>query len=264
MAIYGIREIMNVLFKDITTGEPKLALRSLKVSDLDFSAAEVKLQAGRGNPTRLVWSSDREVVLSMQDGLLSTDMLQVLAGATSTVGTATVHMFEVKEITSTGSVTAKYEPLGSAGDQKYVFKSPDGITFGSALAYTSVATADTYQFTSTRFSFDPAGSGMATGDSILLDYYFTASAASRTFDFTATGFSSYYTLEAETLFRSDADGLDYPAIITADKVKISDTFKIAGKNTGEPEVYDFTVTCMKPTGSDTILSLQILEGDPDS
>lgn len=265
MAIYGIREVMNVVFANRTTGEPKLALRSLKVSDLDFSAAEVKLTAGRGNPTRLIWSSDREIVISAQDGLLSTDMLSVLAGATSTVATATVHMFEVKTITSTGSVTAKYEPIGATGDDKFVFKSSDGITIGSALAFTAVATAGTYQMTGTRFSFDPVVTGLGTGSKILLNYFYTASAASRTIEFNASDFSDYYTLYAETLWRNDTDNLDYPCAIVADKVKISDTFKIGGQNSGDPQVFDFTITCMKPTAEDDpILQMIILEGDPES
>ncbi len=264
MPNFGSREVMNVVFKNRTSGAPVLSLRTLKVSNLDFTAAEAKITAGRGNPTHLVWSSDREIKLHVEDGLLSTDMLQVLAGATSTVATATAHMFEVKTITSTGSVTAAQTPDGTTSTSIFVFKSTDGITIGSALSYTAVATADTYQLTGARFSFDSSGSGMSTGSTILIDYYYTASAVSRTIDFTSEDFSDYYTLEGETLWRNDNDGLDYPAIITADKVKISDNFSIGGKNTGDPEVFAFDVTCMKPSDSTTILSLQILEGDPDS
>ncbi len=264
MSNFGTREVLNCVLKNRTTGKPVLALRTLKISNLDFSVAEVKLQAGRGNPTHLMWSSDREVVVHVEDGLLNTDMLELLAGATTTVAAATAAQFEVKTITSTGSVTAAQTPLGATGLLKFVFKSPDGITLGSALDITAVATADTYQMTGTRFSFDPAGSGMNTGSTILLSYYWTASATTKTIDFTSEDFSGYYTLEGETLWRDDNDGLDYPALITADKIKINETFSIGGANTGDPQVFSFDFTCMKPSDNNVILKLQILSGDPDS
>jgi hypothetical protein len=259
----GSREVMNCTFKNRTTGAPALVLRTLKISNLDFTASEAKVSAGRGNVTHLIWNGDREIKLHVEDGLLNTDMLQILAGATASTAATSAHMYEIKTITSTGSVTAAQTPIGSTGDSKFIFKSPDGVTLGSAMANTAVATADTYQMTGTRFSFDPAGSGMSTGSTILLSYYYTASAATKRFSFTSEDFSDYYTLEAETLWRNDADGLDYPCLITADKVKISDNFSLGGKNTGDPEIFAFDITCMKPTDTTTILTLDLLLGDPD-
>lgn len=264
MGQFGVRDILNCILKDRSTGEPKLMLRTLKVSNLDFSAATVNAVGGRGAPILLQFKGEKSIVLNCEEAMVSTDFLQVMAGATALTATATVSMFEIKTITSTGSVTAKYEPLGSTGDQKFVFKSSDGVTFGSALSYTAVATADTYQFSGTRFSFDPAGSGMNTGSTILLSYYFTASAATKTINFDSDNFSGYYTLEAETLWKNSEDGLDYPAIITADKVALDDNFSIPMSNTGDPATFSFNITCMKPSNDNTLLSLQILEGDPDS
>jgi hypothetical protein len=200
-----------------------------------------------------------EIKLNCTDALLSTDFLSIMAGTTATIATATIHMFEVKEITSTGSVTASREPISATGADKFVFKSTDGATIGSALLYTSIATAGFYQFTAAdkRFSFDTA-TGQATGDTILIDYYAEVT-GTRTISFTSEDFSDYYTLEGETLWRSNSDGQDYCALITADKVSLNDSFSIPGVSEGEPGTFDFEITVMKPSGTTELMKLEILE-----
>jgi hypothetical protein len=62
MPIYGNREILNVVLKDRTTGEPKLSLRTLKVSNLDFTAAQQMAKGGRGDPVLLLWKGSRVIL----------------------------------------------------------------------------------------------------------------------------------------------------------------------------------------------------------
>lgn len=88
---YGVREICNVVFKAkgvqkvgnriFYKDEPVMYFDTLKTSSLEAASASVYAQGGRGNPRLIAWDGDRTLTFNMEDALISSEGLQILAGA---------------------------------------------------------------------------------------------------------------------------------------------------------------------------------------
>lgn len=94
---FGIKEVADVRFYnvgdievDTTTGkvvytgetEPQavLALDTLKVSTLEFTAEQAEARGGKGNPPLIIWDYGREVNVTLEDATMSIDSLEVMFG----------------------------------------------------------------------------------------------------------------------------------------------------------------------------------------
>ena len=88
---YGVREICDVVFKAkgvqkvgnriFYKDEPVMYFDTLKTSSLEAGAGTVYAQGGRGNPRLIAWDGDRTLTFNMEDALISSEGLQILAGA---------------------------------------------------------------------------------------------------------------------------------------------------------------------------------------
>lgn len=81
--------------------------------------------------------------------------------------------------------------------------------------------------------------GLDTGKIYMVDYYVLQPGSSMTV--TAGKFAGTYLIEANTLFRRQADGRDYPAQFTIPNGKISSAFTFTMAPTGDPSTFPFTV-----------------------
>lgn len=77
------------------------------------------------------------------------------------------------------------------------------------------------------------------GKTYMVDYYVLQPGASMTV--TAGKFAGTYLIEANTLFRRQTDGRDYPAQFTIPNGKISSAFTFTMAPTGDPSTFPFTV-----------------------
>lgn len=77
------------------------------------------------------------------------------------------------------------------------------------------------------------------GKIYMVDYYVLQPGSSMTV--TAGKFAGTYLIEANTLFRRQADGRDYPAQFTIPNGKISSAFTFTMAPTGDPSTFPFTV-----------------------
>jgi hypothetical protein len=86
-----------------------------------------------------------------------------------------------------------------------------------------------------------------SGDSVescnvLVDYYvIKKSETVSEIQLTAQDFAGYYYVEADTLFRSQATGIDMPANLTFPNVKVQSGFTISMAGTGDPSTFNFTM-----------------------
>ena len=77
---------------------------------------------------------------------------------------------------------------------------------------------------------------------VLVDYYvIKKSETVSEIQLTAQDFAGYYYVEADTLFRSQASGIDMPANLTFPNVKVQSGFTIAMAGTGDPSTFNFTM-----------------------
>jgi hypothetical protein len=111
--------------------------------------------------------------------------------------------------------------------------STDGITF----AYDSDGHAILTIATPTM-----NGTAVTEPQNVLVDYYVIKKAETVSeIQLTAADFAGYYYVEADTLFRSQANGIDMPANITFPNVKVQSGFTISMAGTGDPSTFDFTM-----------------------
>lgn len=83
---------------------------------------------------------------------------------------------------------------------------------------------------------------ITTSVNVLVDYYVVkASEKVSEIQLTAQDFAGYYYVEADTLFRSQATGIDMPANLTFPNVKVQSGFTISMAGTGDPSTFDFTM-----------------------
>ena len=85
----------------------------------------------------------------------------------------------------------------------------------------------------------------AAGTVIMVDYYILKNSAKVTeLQIDAQHFAGYYYVEADTLFRAQKDGQDYPANITLPNVKIQSNWTFSMAATGDPSTFTFTMDAM--------------------
>lgn len=244
MSNFGVREVCNVVLKDMASGKPVLYLESLKVSTLETTAETVYQRGGRGNPRIIGWDGNKDVLFKMEDALISPSTLAVLAGDEVVEGTRRVHKKEVLTV-SGGSVTVSETPID--GPTLNVFKTTDGSDIGDEVT------------TNTPVGNDIGLTGASDGDLVIVDYYYDTGATTKTITISADKFPSYYTLEAETLFRRESDAMDVPALFTMPKIKIKPNFTITMQNTSDPSSFSFECDAFKPANGSDIAVLEILE-----
>ena len=79
----------------------------------------------------------------------------------------------------------------------------------------------------------------------MVDYYVLKDAAKVTeLQIDAEKFAGYFYVEADTLFRAQKDGKDYPANITLPNVKIQSNWTFSMASTGDPSTFTFTMDAM--------------------
>ncbi len=90
---YGIKEVADVRFYDVgdvtvdattgaisPSGPVRLALDTLKVSTIEFTAEQSEARGGKGNPPLIIWDYGREINVNLEDALMSLEMLNIMFG----------------------------------------------------------------------------------------------------------------------------------------------------------------------------------------
>ena len=81
------------------------------------------------------------------------------------------------------------------------------------------------------------------GKACLVDCYATTSATVQTLTIDMEHFGGTFYIEAETLFRDEGTGKDFPATFIIPKGKIQGNFTFSMAATGDPSTFDFTIDC---------------------
>ena len=257
MSRFGTREISNVVFKEIATGKPVLYLESLKTSSTEVTADASYARGGAGNPKRLMWESNKEVMYKMQDSLISPESLAMLVGTTVSAKVVKVHKKEVLTLNSSKEVTTTETPAVASTTPLFVFITVNGDDIGIAIP--SNAT-NGYQLASKTLTF--AGTVLSheliAGDKVIVDYYYDSAATAKEIVIESGKFAGYYKIEADTLWRRETDGVDLPARFTMPKIKIASSFTIENAAEGEPSVFDFNCEAF-PNSSNQMVIIDIIE-----
>ena len=256
---FGVREICNVVFRakdamkigsaDFKKGQPVLFMDSAKTSTLESAATSVYAQGGRGNTRLVTWEGEKTLTFTVEDALLSPVSFAMLSGAGVVKGASGgkskvhVHMTTTTTVGDNGKVDLT-SALGAADTickTAPIFvmevEKDDGSLTGTI--YTATIDSQAKSLTITGETIPAAATP------IMVDYYVLKDAASVTeLQIDAEKFAGYFYVEADTLFRAQKDGKDYPANITLPNVKIQSNWTFSMASTGDPSTFTFTMDAM--------------------
>lgn len=81
------------------------------------------------------------------------------------------------------------------------------------------------------------------GDTVRIDCYEVHYDEAYEMSIEASNFAGYYYIEASTLFRDEATGVDLPAEFVIPRGKIQSNFTFSMANSGDPSTFTFTIDC---------------------
>ena len=256
---FGVREICNVVFRakdamkigsaTFKKGQPVLFMDSAKTSTLESAATSVYAQGGRGNTRLVTWEGEKTLTFTVEDALLSPVSFAMLSGAgvvkgaSGGSGKVHVHMTTTTTVGDSGKVDLT-NALGAADTicktaPIFVMEAEkdDGSLTGPIYTATIDSAAKSLTITGDTIP--------AAATPIMVDYYVLKDAAKVTeLQIDAEKFAGYFYVEADTLFRAQKDGKDYPANITLPNVKIQSNWTFSMASTGDPSTFTFTMDAM--------------------
>jgi hypothetical protein len=261
---FGVREICNVVFRakavqkignaTFQKGQPVLYIDSAKTSTLEGAATTVYAQGGRGNVRLVSWEGEKTLTFTVEDALISPISFAMLSGAGVIKGTSEEKVHVHMTTTTTVGESNRIDLSEALGTNKICDTAPifimgvetgDGSLDGSMFTGT-VGTTDVSQGPAAYQYITLTGSNIpAAGTVVMVDYYITKSSAKVTeLQIDAQHFGGYYYVEADTLFRAQKDGQDYPANITLPNVKIQSNWTFTMASSGDPSTFTFTMDAM--------------------
>ena len=300
---FGVREICDVVFRATakqTLGkrtflkdEPVLYFDTLKTSSLDGAATTVYATGGRGNAQLVAWEGERTLTFVMEDALISPEGFAILSGAGLVEATEDKPIYQ--HVTGTFLVTAqdtvkvplKEVPVmkniawseakeeGGEGEAIYkkeaeifVMKLDGANEIASMPMIPSTVTVNETDVTFTVKNSD--GKACLEKDSyVFIDYYVERKSGAQQIEITPDQFGGYYYVEASTLFRREADGVDMPAEFVIPKAKVQSNFSFAMASSGDPSTFTFTMDAfpgyLKFDRSKQVLAaIQVIAEDGDN
>lgn len=255
-------------------GQPVLYIDTATTSSMEQASSTVYAQGGRGNSRLVAWEGDKTLTFTVTDALISPVSLSILSGAGLVKESSqTVHVHATTAATMTVSGTTgtidltdalvEFGPLTGndaisvdAGSDAPIFiirTEDDGsITGDIVVSGNTEQTQVTYNYDASTGKATlkigspkwNSASGIAITESVnvLVDYYvIKKSEKVSEIQLTPADFAGYYYVEADTLFRAQATGIDMPANLTFPNVKVQSGFTISMAGTGDPSTFDFTM-----------------------
>lgn len=259
---YGVRQIANVVFRaknaqtiggiEFKAGQPVFYLDTAKTSTLEGSATTVYATGGRGNTRLIAWEGQKTLTFTVEDALLSPISFTMLSGAglvkNATANEQTVHFHQTTMASiGTGGVInlndalAPNETICSTAPIYIMTTDAGGDLTGTILTGFGVGSTTTTTETTGRY-LKYNGTDTAPTGTVMVDYYVKKDGSKVSeLQIDAQHFGGYFYVEADTLFRAQIDGKDYPANITLPNVKIQSNFTFSMAATGDPSTFSFTM-----------------------
>lgn len=278
---FGVRECANIVFRakqetkigtnTFHIGQPVLYIDTATTSSMEQASTSVYAQGGRGNARLIAWEGDKTLTFTVTDALISPVSLSMLSGAglvkeagksvhvhATTAATMTVSSGTGGSVTGTidltdallafGPITGANAITVDAGTDAplFIIKTDDDgsitgdiVTSSANITYSVVEGKAALTVASPKWNNETA---ITQSVNVLVDYYvIKKSETVSEIQITAADFAGSYYVEADTLFRAQATGVDMPANLTFPNVKLQSGFTISMAGTGDPSTFDFTM-----------------------
>lgn len=292
----GVREICDVVLKakanttignhTFKKGEPVIYFDTLKTSTLEGAATTVYAQGGKGNARLLAWEGERTLTFTMEDALISPKSLAILTGAglihagqtEKTVVKA--HATQQVEVTTNDEIII--DSIAAYGTDIYVMLLDSNGEMSGVPVKIGTDAIKYGHYEGEGWKDDTVSSGVIPGtvthtkitttnlfcvnDVVFVDFYKEYKSDAVEITITPDKFAGYYYLEASTLFRREADGVDLPAEFIIPKAKIQSAFTFTMASSGDPSTFTFTMDAMPDYTNfnkteKVLCAIQVLEAD---
>lgn len=241
---YGIKEVADVIVYELNTdgsfGNPVLFFDSLKISNIEQTGETADARGGKGNPKLISWNYNKEIMLTLQDALLSPKSLEFMTGANGTAhsGVKNIRKAEVASVGASGAFTTKYDAVGSS---VYVMDTAETITSTNGTYTSTVATS---------------GSTVRVG-------YNVASVTDTVYEVVIKpdSFPGTYGIVGDTFIRNRTTGVDEGFQFIIPKAKLGTDVTFTMEAAGDPTVFDMSVTVLKANNGSMVSLVKYDLGD---
>jgi hypothetical protein len=274
--VFRAKQKTKIGTNTFNVGQPVLYIDTATASSMEQASTTVYAQGGRGNARLIAWEGDKTLTFTLTDALISPISLAMLSGAglvkeagsSVHVHATTRATMKVSGTTGTIDLTDALRTFGpvTGADKITVDAGIDAPVFiikteddGSITGEIVTGADGTGNAKGVSFAYDESGRGILTINgpklsngitstainedmNVMVDYYVIKKAEKVSeIQITAADFAGYYYVEADTLFRAQATGVDMPANLTFPNVKVQSGFTISMSGTGDPSTFDFTM-----------------------
>lgn len=236
---YGLKEVANVIFFDISTNKPVLFFDTLKVSTIENESESAEARGGQGNNKLMSWDFGRTATLTMQDALLSDTSLAMLSGnAVKTTDIRAVGR-EVLTVSDTLKVSLKDTPVGTTVT---AYKVVNGVMVEENTTFTTSAKDVTFT------------SGMVEGDQAMVFYEYLVTDTNATqVTFSGNAFPATYKVVGDTIVRGE-DGVDRKMQFYIPKAKLQSTFSLS-MDVENVSTFDFNLDILTEAGTNRLYDI---------
>lgn len=226
---YGSKEVANVTFYNVVSGEPEIFFDTLKVSTIENEAETAEARGGQGNNKLMDWSYGRTATLTMQDALLSDNSLAMLSGnAVKTTGIKIVQREELDVVA--GAFTLTQTPV--VGSAIHVYEVNEHGVMGKKVVPTMTATKGTL-------------TGSTAKRVIAFYEYLNTTVGATQVSFTGKAFPATYRVVGDTFVRGE-DGINYRQQFVIQKAKLSPAFSLT-MDVENVSTFDFNLEVLVDT-----------------
>lgn len=234
---YGLKEVANVIFFDVSTKKPVIFFDTLKVSTIENTSESAEARGGQGNNKLMSWDFGRTATLTLQDALLSDTSMSLLAGNAVKSADITVVGREVLTVTGTvdKEVTLKETPLDNSIT---VYKMNGGIMTEEITAFTM--TGKVVKITT----------GTVAGDQVMVFYNYAVVSGASQITFSGNAFPATYRVVGDTVVRGE-DGVDRRMQFVIPRAKLQSNFSLA-MEAENVSTFDFTLDVLVEAGTNKL------------
>lgn len=224
---YGLREVADLTFFDLTTNKPFLYMDYALTSTNEHSADTTYATGGKGNPRRLAFDGNRQSTLTISTQIIDFRIIALLAGAEVEKGVTNVFKREV--------LTA----VDDEGDVKITLSETPVTGTVTVFPLSSDAVAGEEEDITVEDSNVTITTG-TVGTQYVAYYQFQSDINAEKISFKAKNFPKYCRIVGDTLIKNEATGENEPFQMIAHKAKPQANFTLTMASEGDPTTLEMT------------------------
>jgi len=222
----GFVTVMNVLLKDVETGEPMLKLDSLKISNINVEGNEKEIRGGLGAGLLMTYGYGRTATVEIEDAFASMDSMQYLFGSSS--------ILEGAEVTYSINETITTDNVG-AGELSKVSQLVADSVFGIDASGTKV-----YYDSGVWYSDEGTSTALSAVTVIDAFYEATGTGDEKAIVLKSTDFPDAVRMIGHTFLIDEEAGKKILCEIEFPKFKLDPSFALSLEGEGDASTFNFT------------------------